>query len=72
MDGQVHIPADVVARRYEAVVRISEALVGCRQPEELAKSLADLINEFLSFEYLDVLVFKRIQLKSNGTPAGKG
>jgi hypothetical protein len=32
-------------------------LAARRQPEELAKTLADLLNEFLSFEYLDVLVF---------------
>jgi len=68
----VHIPPDVSARRYEAVVRISEALTACRQPEELAKTLADLLNEFLSFEYLDVLVHKEGSTEVEWHAWGKG
>ena len=45
-------------RRYQAVLRISEALAACGQAEELAKTLADLLSEFLSFESLDVVIFK--------------
>jgi hypothetical protein len=35
-------------RRYDAVLRISEALCACCEPEELAKTLADEIGNFTS------------------------
>jgi hypothetical protein len=37
-------------RRYEAVVRISEAIAACREPEELATTLASEIGKFLHFD----------------------
>ena len=46
------------AQRYEALFHISEALSACREPEELSQVLADRLREFISFDYLDVLVFK--------------
>src|SRR5437660_7753622 len=44
--------------RYEAVVRISEAITACREPEELARTLADEIGKFLQFDHLYFIVFK--------------
>src|SRR5439155_10157639 len=44
--------------RYEAVVRISEAIAACREPEELASTLADEIGKFLQFDHLYFIVFK--------------
>ncbi len=37
---------------YEAVLRIGEALAACREPEELATTLADEIGKFLQFDHL--------------------
>jgi formate hydrogenlyase transcriptional activator len=45
-------------RRYEAVVRISEAIAACREPEELATTLADEIGKFLNFDHLYFVVLK--------------
>jgi formate hydrogenlyase transcriptional activator len=44
--------------RYEAVVRISEAIAACREPEELATTLADEIGKFLNFDHLYLVVLK--------------
>src|ERR1700730_7776107 len=46
------------AERYEALLRISEALSVCGEPEELARVLADQLRELISFDHLDVLIFK--------------
>jgi formate hydrogenlyase transcriptional activator len=44
--------------RYKAVVRISEAIAACREPEELAKSLANELDKFLHFDHLHIIVLK--------------
>src|SRR3984957_10966447 len=44
--------------RYEAVLRISEAIAACREPEELARTLADKIGKFLHFDHLYFVVLK--------------
>src|SRR5712671_4517342 len=44
--------------RYEAVVRISEAIAACREPEQLATTLADEIGKFLNFDHLYFVVLK--------------
>jgi len=72
MGGQVQTTPGPDARRYEAVVRISEALVACRQPEELAKTLADLLGELLSFDHMDVLIFKENSPELEWQAWGKG
>jgi formate hydrogenlyase transcriptional activator len=72
MGEEVQITPDTGARRYQAVVRISEALVASRQPEELAKTLADLLGEFLSFDHLDVLIFKENSTEIEWHVWGKG
>jgi formate hydrogenlyase transcriptional activator len=46
------------AQPYEALFRISEALSACQEPEELLRVLADQLRELISFDHLDVLVFK--------------
>jgi GAF domain-containing protein len=72
MSGNVHIPLESSARRYQAVLRISEALVECRAPEELARTLADLLGEFLSFDHLDLLIFKENSTEVEWHMWGKG
>ena len=44
--------------RYAAVVRISEALSTCREPQELASVLAAELDNFLPFDHLHVAVLK--------------
>ena len=58
MSTAASIPEASSTQRYQAVVRISEAISACRDPEELANTLADQLNEFLSFDHLDVYIFK--------------
>jgi GAF domain-containing protein len=72
MSGNVHIPLESSTRRYQAVLRISEALVECREPEELAKTLSDLLDEFLSFDHLDVLILKENSTEIEWHAWGKG
>jgi hypothetical protein len=54
------------------VLRISEALFACRQPEELARILADQLGEVLSFDHLDVVVFKENPEEIEWHAWGKG
>jgi formate hydrogenlyase transcriptional activator len=44
--------------RYAAVLRISEAIAACREPEELATTLASEIGKFLQFDHLYFVVLK--------------
>jgi formate hydrogenlyase transcriptional activator len=55
-ESQVALGTDV--QRYQALLRISEALSTCREPGELSRILADQLRELISFDYLDVLIFK--------------
>jgi formate hydrogenlyase transcriptional activator len=56
MSADVLMPGET--QRYEAVLRISEALFACQTCEELARILADQLGEVLSFDDLEVIVFK--------------
>jgi formate hydrogenlyase transcriptional activator len=58
--------------RYEAVVRVSEAIVGCREPEELAKTLADEIGKLLQFDHLYFIVLKEDSKEIESQVWGKG
>src|SRR5438105_1378368 len=58
--------------RYEAVVRISEAIAACREPEELARTLADEIGKFLQFDHLYFIVFKENSKEIGYHVWGKG
>ena len=44
--------------RYEAVLRLSEALSACREPEELTKILSEQLGEFLDFLQFYIVVYK--------------
>src|SRR5580693_10543877 len=46
------------SRHYEAVRRISEAIAACREPEQLATTIADEIGKFLNFDHLYLVVLK--------------
>ena len=58
--------------RYEAVLRISEAIAACCEPEELAKTLADNIGKFLHFDHLYFVVVKENSEEIEYLVWGKG
>jgi formate hydrogenlyase transcriptional activator len=60
------------SRRYEAVVRISEAIAACREPEQLATTLADEIAKFLNFDHLYFVVLKENSKEIEYLLWGKG
>ena len=58
ISGDVSILPQSTGRRYEAVLRLSEALSQCREPEDLTKILADQLHEFLEFLQFYIIVYK--------------
>jgi len=58
--------------RYEAVVRISEAIAACREPEELARTLADEIGKLLQFDHLYFIVLRENSKEIEYQVWGKG
>jgi PAS domain S-box-containing protein len=45
-------------RRYKAVLRVSEALSACQEPEALTRILAEQLREFLDFLQFYIIVYK--------------
>jgi formate hydrogenlyase transcriptional activator len=66
------IARETSSHRYEAVVRISEAIAACREPEELASTLADEIGDFLHFDHLYLTVLKENSKEIEYLVWGKG
>ena len=66
------IESQTDSNRYEAVVRISEAIAACREPEELATTLADEIGKFLHFDHLYFVVLKENSKEIEYLVWGKG
>src|ERR1700746_151425 len=66
------IAAQSDTRRYEAIVRISEAIAACREPEQLATTLADEIGKFLNFDHLYLVVLKENSKEIEYLVWGKG
>src|ERR1700746_550247 len=56
--GESVVAAVSSAGLYEAVVRISQGLSCCRNPQQLAKSLAAELGQFVSLDHLDIAIFK--------------
>jgi PAS domain S-box-containing protein len=46
-------------RRYEAVLRLGEALSACPEPEDLTKVLSEQLREFLDFIQFYIIVYKK-------------
>jgi len=55
--GRAYSPPQVAARRYEAVLRLSEALSQCREPEDLTAILAEELREFLTFLQFYIVLY---------------
>jgi formate hydrogenlyase transcriptional activator len=58
--------------RYAAIVRISEAIAACREPEDLATTLASEIGKFLHFDHLYFVVVKENSREIEYLVWGKG
>jgi GAF domain-containing protein len=59
-------------QRYEALFRISKALSACGEPEELARILAEQLFKLISFDHIDILVFKETSDEIEWHVWGKG
>jgi formate hydrogenlyase transcriptional activator len=66
------IERETRSHRYEAVMRIGEAIAACCEPEELAGTLADEIGDFLDFDHLYLTVFKENSREIEYLAWGKG
>lgn len=60
------------SERYDAVLRISEALCTYCEPEELAKGLASELENFLHFDHLYMVVLKEKSKEVEYRVRGKG
>jgi formate hydrogenlyase transcriptional activator len=58
ISGDVRVRPRSTGRRYEAVLRLSEALSQCREPEDLTTILSDQLHEFLEFLQFYIIVYK--------------
>src|ERR1700693_6345367 len=72
MGTELVIAPESDSDRYEAVLRISEAISACREPEELARTLADEIGKFLQFDHLYFVVLKENSKEIEYLVWGKG
>ncbi|MGH9444765.1 MAG: sigma 54-interacting transcriptional regulator [Terriglobia bacterium] len=59
ISGDVSVPPRSAGRRYEAVLRLSEALSQCREPEDLTKILSEELGEFLKFLQFYIIVYRQ-------------
>jgi PAS domain S-box-containing protein len=58
MSKDGYSPPQSDGRRYEAVLRLSEALSVCTEPEDLTKILAEELRRFLDFLQFYIIVYK--------------
>src|SRR5579863_3845974 len=58
ISGDVSVPPRSTGRRYEAVLRLSEALSECREPEDLTDILSDQLRKLLEFIQFYIIVYK--------------
>jgi PAS domain S-box-containing protein len=58
MSGDTYISPRSDGRRYEAVLRLSEALSVCPEPEDLTKILSEQLREFLAFLQFYIIIYK--------------
>jgi formate hydrogenlyase transcriptional activator len=66
------IPHETTRERFDAIVRISEALCTSCDPEELAKRLANELDQFLVFDHLYLAVLKENSKEIEYRVCGKG
>ena len=72
MSTNSQLASGSAAERYEALLRIAEALSACSEPEEIARSLADQLNGVIHFGHLDVLALNQNSGEVEWHAWGKG
>jgi formate hydrogenlyase transcriptional activator len=65
-------PMGANPQRYEAALRICEAIAASREPEELATALADALGEFMQFDRLYLAVLEENSREIESFVWGKG
>ena len=58
MGGDASGSPEGTGRRYEAILRLSEALSRCQEPEDLTEILSEELREFLTFLQFYFVVYK--------------
>src|SRR6201993_1852601 len=58
MSEQSSIPQGTDGPRYEALLRLSEALSASQEPEDLTKILSEQLREFLDFLQFYIVIYK--------------
>jgi PAS domain-containing protein len=71
MSVQASIPRRTDGRRYEAVLRLSEALSLCQEPEDLTKILSEQLREFLDFLQFYIVIYKENSTEVEWTVVGR-
>jgi len=71
MAGDIDIQSLSNGRRYEAVLRLSEALSACREPEELTNILAEQLREFLDFLQFYIIIYKEKSFETEWAVVGR-
>jgi formate hydrogenlyase transcriptional activator len=72
MSTSTIIPREKDKQCYEAVLRISEAISTCDEPEHLARTLAGEMEKFLPFDHLYLVVLKENSREIEYRVSGKG
>jgi formate hydrogenlyase transcriptional activator len=72
MSTNTIMPCEASSEWYDAVLRISEALCTCCEPEELAKDLAHELDKLLYFDHLYLVVLKENSKEVEYRVCGKG
>ena len=72
MSTDVIISRETSLEWYDAVLRISEALCTCCEPEDLAKRLASELERLLPFDHLHLVVLKDNSTEVEYRVCGKG
>jgi formate hydrogenlyase transcriptional activator len=72
MSTDTIIPRETSSEWYDGVLRISDALCTCCEPEELAKSLANELERLLHFDHLYLAVLQENSKEVEYRVCGKG
>jgi PAS domain S-box-containing protein len=71
MAEDANIPPRSDGRRYEAVLRLSEALSACSEPEELTKILSEHLRDFLAFLQFFIVIYKQNSMEVEWAVLGR-
>jgi formate hydrogenlyase transcriptional activator len=58
ISGDVNGSPEEIGRRYEAILRLSEVLSLCQEPEDLTEILSEELHEFLAFLQFYIIIYK--------------